>query len=133
MIHIIIIMVLLTLMHNQEEKREQWKKKRNFSALWQLGSLSLYLFYHRKLTKLMVLTLDGNSTIGSHLMSNLCYLICLWHLTISRVVTKPFFLHACSMCSELPSNISTMVLPFLSHKVNYYYFCITFIIILLNK
>ena len=43
-------------------------------------------------------------------------MICLRHLISSRAVTnrifllqkKPFFLHTCAACSDLPSNLSTM-------------------------
>ena len=59
--------------------------------------------------------LDGNSEKGAHVRSILCTLICLRHLIRSRAVTDPFFspkrpnfLHVCTTCSELPSNISTM-------------------------
>ena len=59
----------------------------------------------------MVLILDGNSEIGAHVWSNLCYLICLRHLIRSKTVTNlifPIFLHACATCSKLPSDISNM-------------------------
>ena len=36
----------------------------------------------------MVLVLDGNSEIGEHVRSYLCYLICLRHRIISRAVTN---------------------------------------------
>ena len=36
----------------------------------------------------MVLILDGNLKIGAHVRSNLCYLICLRHLTRSGGVTS---------------------------------------------
>ena len=35
--------------------------------------------------------LDGNSEIGAHARSNLCYLICVRHLNRSRGVTNPFY------------------------------------------
>ena len=61
----------------------------------------------------MVIVLDGNSEIGEHV--NLCYLICLRHLIISRAVKNCIFsseitnfFHACASYSELPTNISTM-------------------------
>ena len=54
--------------------------------------------------------LDGNSEIGAHLRSNLCKLICLTHLIKSRAVTNRNYLRSCVLtCSELPSNLSTMV------------------------
>ena len=66
----------------------------------------------------MVLKLDGNSEIGAHVRNNVCYYLCLWHLIKSRAVTNRFFFapkrhifpHASATCSELPSNISTLVL-----------------------
>ena len=61
----------------------------------------------------MVLILDGNSEIGAHLSSNLCYLICVRHLFRSRAVTNLInnrfdVIHTCVIRSELPSDISTM-------------------------
>ena len=61
----------------------------------------------------------GHSTlireIGIHVRSNHCYLNCLRRLIRSSAVTigfffskKPFFLHACAACSELPSYLSTI-------------------------
>ena len=57
----------------------------------------------------------SNSEIGAHIQRNICYFICLRHLTTSRAVTNRFFfirkekfLHACAACSELPYNIRTM-------------------------
>ena len=40
------------------------------------------LFGYQGTEFIMVLTLDGNSEIGAHVRSNLCYLICLRHLII---------------------------------------------------
>ena len=64
----------------------------------------------------MVLILDSISEIGAHAMSNVCYFICLRHLITSRAVTnrifspkRPIFLRGCATCSELPSNISSMI------------------------
>ena len=65
----------------------------------------------------MVLTLDGNSEISAHVRSNLNYLIRYRQLIRSKAVTnrnffcseKTYFLYACETCSELPSNISTML------------------------
>ena len=63
----------------------------------------------------MLLILDGNSEIGTHVTSNLCYLACLKYLIRSRAATKriffsekTYFLYARATCFELPSNISTM-------------------------
>ena len=64
----------------------------------------------------MVFIWDGNSEIGAHFRSILCYLICLRHLIWSRAVTNrgffspksPIFLHAWATCSNLPSNTSVM-------------------------
>ena len=63
------------------------------------------------------MVLHGNSEIGAHVKSSLCYLICLRHLTSLGVVKnrifflRPNFLHACATYFELPSNISTMEGP----------------------
>ena len=64
----------------------------------------------------MVLIIDGNAEIGAQVGSNLCYLICLKHLIISRAVTnrifspkRTIFLHACPTCSELPSYIGSVL------------------------
>ena len=66
----------------------------------------------------IVLILEGNSEIGEHVRNNLRYLICLSHLIRPRAVTNqrnvfspkiPIFLHTCTPISELPSNISTVV------------------------
>ena len=63
----------------------------------------------------MVLILDGNSNIGAHDRSIICYLICLRHLNRPRAVTiwifspeRPIILHECATRAELPSNISTI-------------------------
>ena len=64
----------------------------------------------------MVLILDGNSEIGAHVWSDLGYLIrliCLMHIKQSKIFflqIRPIFRHACAICSELPSNLSTMIL-----------------------
>ena len=65
----------------------------------------------------MMLLLDGNSEIGAHLRSDIVNLICSMHLIRSRAVSnlkfipeKPFFLHTCAICFELPSNISTIAI-----------------------
>ena len=61
-----------------------------------------------------VLILDGNSEKGAHARSNICHLICLRHSIRSSAVTKSFFFKSennfflYALCSELPSNISTM-------------------------
>ena len=59
----------------------------------------------------------GNSEISALLRINLYRLICLRHLTRSRAIQnrifflrkKPIFLHERKTCSELPSNLSTMI------------------------
>ena len=64
----------------------------------------------------MVLILDGNSDIGAHVGSNICYSISLRNSMRSRAVKNrffflriiPIFLHACATCFVLPSNISTI-------------------------
>ena len=55
----------------------------------------------------MVLILDGNSEIGAHVRNNPFFLTRERHSIISRVAKsispkRPFFLHACPICSELP-------------------------------
>ena len=57
----------------------------------------------------MVLVLDCQSEIGALVRSDLAYLICLRHLLRSRTVANQFFLYTCATCSELPSNIITLV------------------------
>ena len=52
---------------------------------------------------LMVLILYGNSGIGAHVWSNLCWR----HLIRTRAVTNTFFC-TCATCFELPTNISNM-------------------------
>ena len=57
----------------------------------------------------MVPKLVGHSEIGEHVI---CYLICLRLSIRSRAVTnRVFFHHACATCSELPSDLNTMVCP----------------------
>ena len=58
-----------------------------------------------------VLILDGNSEIDVHLRSNLCYLICLMHLIRARALNNRIFFSEKTLYSELPSNISTTVVP----------------------
>ena len=41
---------------------------------------------------IIALLLDGNSEIGAHVKSNLCYLICSRHLICSRADTKRIFI-----------------------------------------
>ena len=41
--------------------------------------------------RVMLLKLDGNSKIGAHVSSNLCYFICLSNLIISRTVKSRIF------------------------------------------
>ena len=50
--------------------------------------------------------LDSNSEKVVHVGSNLSYLICLRHQIFSP--KRPIFLHACTTCSGLPSNISSV-------------------------
>ena len=64
----------------------------------------------------MLLILDGNSDIGAHVRSNLCYMIFVRHFIRSRAIINAiffylnhFFLHARAICSELPSDLRTMV------------------------
>ena len=56
------------------------------------------------------------------LLDNLCYMICIRHLITSRAVTdrkRHIFLHACATCSELPSNIIT-ILPIYNNLFLFY-------------
>ena len=67
----------------------------------------------------MVLILDGNSELGAHARSNLCYSTCLINRFFqldrkqSRIglfsLKSSIFPHACATCSELPYDISTMI------------------------
>ena len=54
----------------------------------------------------MVLILNCNSDTGAHVWSNLCYLIESSHKLDFFLSKRPI---ACETCSELPSNMSTMV------------------------
>ena len=66
--------------------------------------------------------LDGNSGNLAHVTSNLCHLIRLRHLIISREVRNRIFFsprgliffHACEACSELSSYVSSLPLPLLT-------------------
>ena len=72
----------------------------------------------------MVRLLDGDSEKGEHVRSNLCYLICLRHLIGLRAVTNRIFIfpifHACVICSELPSNISSITEEHRGEKLQLY-------------
>ena len=61
----------------------------------------------------MVFILDGNSEIGVHVRSNICFFdLCKAFDKIEIVFLspkRPIFLHACETCSELPCNISTIL------------------------
>ena len=63
----------------------------------------------------MVLILDGSLEIRAHVQSD----ICLTHLFRNRaVINQRFFPQkTCTTCSELPSNINTMI-EVLLHKVS---------------
>ena len=84
-------------------------------------------FIHAVVPK--VLVFDGNSEVSAHVRSNFFYLNCL-DREQSQIVffslKRPTFLHACTTCSKLPSNISTMV----DSKEYSYYSRITRIFIL---
>ena len=63
----------------------------------------------------MVIILNGNPEVGAHVWSEINNLTCLRHLSRSRAVRilklfsrQYIFSLTCAMCSELPSNISTM-------------------------
>ena len=72
---------------------------------------------HQRLT--MFLLLDGNSEICLHGRSDLGYLICLRHLFKLKAIKnlnnfllkRTVLLYTSAVCSELPSNVSTMILP----------------------
>ena len=61
----------------------------------------------------MVLILDGNSEIRTHIWSNLCYLICLRHLIESKsdIFPEKTYFPSClhTTYSVLPFDISNMV------------------------
>ena len=60
----------------------------------------------------MVFILDGNSEMGAHVLGKFGNLICLRHWFSSRVDTDLIFSgHNCATCSDIPSNIITMVSP----------------------
>ena len=73
----------------------------------------------QRIAQPMAIIIDGNSEIGAHARSNLCYLNCLRHLIRLRAIKnlifflqeRPIFLDTCATCSELPSNISTIAPP----------------------
>ena len=70
-----------------------------------------------KLKYTMVLIFYGNSENCEQVCCEACYLNCLRHSTRLRAVTnlifcnpkRLIFFHLCATCSELPSDISTMV------------------------
>ena len=75
----------------------------------------------------IVIILDGNSEIGVHFTKNHWYLICLRHLITNRILftmKRPIFFHVCTTCSELPSNISTMILQLDSPFFQFWFRCI---------
>ena len=88
----------------------------NFANLW--WYINVYILYIKRNifpphSSATALRLDGNSEIGAHVKSLLCYLICVSHLIKSRAVTdfsllKTIFLHACATRSWLPSNVNIM-------------------------
>ena len=66
----------------------------------------------------MALILDGNSEIDAQVRSNLWFFkICFKHFIRTRIVTnsifflseKTYFIYACALCSELPSNLGSMI------------------------
>ena len=71
-----------------------------------MGKLLLMnLLSSSRFSEHMVLTIDGNLEVGTHVRRNLCYLICLRHLR-SKAVKNQIFFHAYATCPELPSNTS---------------------------
>ena len=79
--------------------------------------LRIWITLAGSILRTMVLISDGNSEIGVHVRSNLCYLICSRDLLRQRAVTnriffprkRSIFLHACATCSAPLSNLSTMI------------------------
>ena len=73
----------------------------------------------------MVLILDGNSEIGAHVRSDLCYLI-RWRAVTNRIFSseKNYFHYACATCYELPSNM----LPCIIYK---YYIMSGYLVIII--
>ena len=71
---------------------------------------------NRETIPCMVLILDGNSEIGAHVRSNLCYLIFLRHLIISRKsqIETELFMVLSSVSTICPRSSD----PF--YKVTYY-------------
>ena len=82
------------------------KIKGNFSYIKALGSRSSVLpgsgsifshesdpphWFNRRVEKIIVLIIEGNSVIGARERSNLCYLICLRQLIRSRAVRYRLF------------------------------------------
>ena len=56
----------------------------------------------------MVLMLDGNSEIGAHVLISV--VLSVSDIWLDREQSqKTYFLYACTACSEIPSNISTLV------------------------
>ena len=66
---------------------------------------------------IMVLVLDGNSETGAHIRSTVCFLYLFkafdWiessHKADFFSPKRPTFIYVCATCSELPSNMRTMV------------------------
>ena len=69
--------------------------------------------FHIKYPRSLVLILDGNTEIGAHVKSNLCYLISVRHFIRSRTVTNRIFFsdktNFSSKQSELPSYIISTI------------------------
>ena len=92
----------------------------NYLLYWQIGYRQKHFwnhwneYYWTKFTAehaiFMVIILDSNLEIVAHIMSILCNLIYLRHFVRSIFVFRKD-LHAFATCTELPSNISTIVCP----------------------
>ena len=52
---------------------------------------------------------NNNILHGAHVRTNLCYLICLWHLNRSKAVPIRTNFPCVRNISKLPSNISTII------------------------
>ena len=100
-----------------------WQSLFFFAYNWIIPNLVVKL---EMITLRMVLNLDGNSEIGAHVRSNLCYLICFIessHKLNSFFPRKDLiFLHTCVTFSELPSNIKTVTIRESAIKVAGYCF-----------
>ena len=88
---------------------QNYRKENSFVYLWRCHKIVHWVFRPRILT--MVLTLDGNSEIGTFVRSSLCYLICIniWlDPEQPQIEYWPIVIHVRATYYGLPSNKSTM-------------------------